>query len=281
MGELDFVTLWLRLDAALLQYAPLLRRSLRQPLAPADAAAAWVGSVDTNDVGIAAAYRTHDGARHCGGIFTQLPVPAELSWVRMTCWLTTGAARDELARLTTTFVTPGEAHLFPIGRLHPYRFEAGYESTEQCCLAVDTVSGELLAVSYYECTGPAKVTPLGITWAAYLHDLLRALTAGQLGDYRDDYNVLHLQPRAKPLPAVRSRSDAEVLLQILCERNLLSLPSPPSPQLLHEVGKALRKRAATARLAALRDVFADSPEVDEDYADDDALEALIELVRQS
>lgn len=270
--------LWERLDTALRRSARPVAGSLRPPLASDDEHAAWIRSPPLGALGITAAYCAHDGASRAGGVLSRLPAPPGATWTRTATWLPVVRAREERALLMAILDRGRADDLFPIGRVGHYSLAAVREGEDQRCVCVDIATGELVAFVYTDGLLLGS-TPLGVTWTGYLEGLLAELERGALEAGQDQFGTLRLEERHIPLPAAPApRDDAATLLQMLRERRLVELRGEPSKAWMAALGKALRKRSAIARLAAVKAAL-ESDEVDEHFAGDDELEALVALVR--
>lgn len=271
--------LWQRIDRALARFAPAIGGALRRPLQD-EALLRWLHEVAADVPGIVESYAVHDGSMLAGGIFGHLPCSAAAPFPRAARWLAASWARE-----AHTLVQSIGIAMFPLGAVGTRRrvplSEIETEDRESLQgILVEPKSGALFALDYSEVGPEMQLVPLDMTWLAYLQALAMDLESGRFECFRDDHQVLRIVEKSASARQVRTpRDDAAVLLEMMCERQLIELADPPHDGLRAQVAKALRKRSADTRLAALRQVFDDSEAVVEDFTSDEELAALIAIVR--
>lgn len=264
---------WARLDEALRRYAPSVARSLAPP-APPDKLAALL-SAPWCPRSVYETYAAHDGARKAGGLLSRLPAIDGARWSAACRFMPIAEALDERDRLRGFFQQT--AALFcPIGRVGRFRMSDPYNAEDQYVLVIDAAADEeLLAVCYHEYGGAGPVARLSVRWSSYLDDLTARLASGALAASVDAFGVLRLDD-ARPRPQAQRRDPAEVLLAALTAQGLVHLAGEPTPALLEGARRALRKRGASARAAALLALFSDLDEVEDYFVTEDELAALLE-----
>lgn len=272
---------WHRIHLALAQCAPALGRALRPPLVD-DALAAWLRGVGADAPALAGSYALHDGSTRAGGIFARLPRPADAPFTQAATWLSTRALHEERTRMLGLGMP-----MYPIGIVGPGRRLPAYEDnddeTHQAVL-VEPKSELLFAATYlaWQPSLETRFVPLHITWPAYLDAFATELESGRVEACFDDWQILRLTERTPPAKSASEPRDVgSILLAWLIERRLIELSDTPSQALRQQIAKALRKRSAEGRLAALREAFDASAEVTEHYASDEELAALIAMMRGS
>ncbi len=270
---------WSRLDEALLLSAPAVARSLAPPAASGDlaqlAAAPWCSRA------VRESYAAHDGAHKPGGVLSLLPAVKGAPWSAACRWMPIAEALEERDRVRSYFHRES-AGWWPIARVGRFRFSDPYEAEDQYVLVIDADSEDILAVTYHEYGGAVgSAAPLSIGWPSYLDRLTERLESGSLQAGTDAYGVLRLEEMPGGAAAARARraahrDAASSLIAALAERGLLLLRAEPTPELLHQVRRALGKRSPAAQAAALMTLFSELDEVDEIFAGEDDLAAFLE-----
>lgn len=265
--------LWRQLDTLLAQRAPTIFKTLNGP-----ACASALEQLSTRGANeeLIASYAVHDGARYQriargGGATAVLPTLAGVAWTRATRWLDVEELVSETSRLGGR-VALAAGHVVVARLFEPFRRMAEYDSETQSTVIV-SATGELFASEDWPWSdAPAKLTPLGTTWLAYL-ERLRTVLEAKWVEERDAEFLRLVDP---PTETTGGRaSPAARLIAALSEQGIIAGVAKPRPELLAEVDRALRRRGIAAQAKDVMRALRDARDVELSCLDEELLEKLL------
>lgn len=263
---------WPRIDAWLEAHAPKVLAQLRRPVTPKVLATVEqaLGAPLPSD--LADAYRAHDGAlSERPVLFSAMRAPREALWIRGMHWLPLAETQAQL-RFMQEVDDEWPDELLPIAS------DGGGN-----LVLVDLADG-VVTVYDHETAEYGPIAPSFGVWLSSLADdmdneLVALGTDGEADDDIDDELVLLKAPKPPPAkaPVLTEDRPARVFLALLAERkHALFAPDESPDELIAALTRALELRDARKRLRAVVKALEDNPYVEELFADDDELTALLE-----
>lgn len=257
---------WLRIDAWLEEHAPEILAQLRSP-----ASSDELGKLEKIlgrrlPAPIVAAYRAHDGAvEDATTVFGAVRAPKNALFARFMYWLSIERVREQLAFMKDL----GD---WPDDRM-PLAEDAGGNM-----LTVDLTSGEVSAFDHEDWSS-IKLAPDLEAWMTSLADDMEANLV-VLDTEDEDFPGLTLLDKPLPaaaLPQITKDRPARVLVAVMVERRLLALAKGGDLEpLIVLLTTALKEKEAEERRAKVVEALEESDAVDDLFADDETIDALLE-----
>jgi cell wall assembly regulator SMI1 len=256
---------WPRIDAWLAKNAPNVLEKLRPP-APAAALAKLEKILGRPlPVGVADAYRAHDGAAgENSTIFGAVRVPKRHEWARLMWWLPLEEAYARLKFMEDL----GE---WPEGQF-PIAEDAGGN-----LLLVDLASGIVGAWDHENWNTKELAKDFGELMTNLAADMEAMLVVTAEEEEEDDALELLDKPAVPAEQDVAPDRAARELIEVMIERRVLALRERFDVEpLIAELAEALE--SGERRKAKVIDVLEESEVVDEVFADDETIEILLDEV---
>ncbi|WP_197041495.1 SMI1/KNR4 family protein [Chondromyces apiculatus] len=257
----------MRIDRWLREHAPAVFGLLRAPATPA-ALEAYAHAVGRPlPEALLEAYRAHDGVTgEALTMFGANRAPRGVTWARFMTWLPAVEAPRQY-RMMRDLGVGWDAGWLVLG-----------EDGGGNVLIVDAGSAEVLAWDHE--TGEAShVAPDLRTWMAWLADDMEAgLVVTDEDEGEEALLLLDAPPKAPPpAPEVSAERTAQVLLDVLAERQFIAMEPEVDPApLVKKLVKALSVRAEEQRREQVIALLESEDAVAEVFADDEELGVVID-----
>ena len=264
---------WPRIDTWLAAHAPAVLAALR-PSAPSGAIARLAAAAGRAlPPGVISMYSAHDGAaERSSTVLAAVRAPSAAQWARYMWWLPVEGAVERLTFLRGLGSWPDE--------LLPFALDAGGN-----LLVVDLASGRVSAWDHETAETTPLAEDLDAWFAALADDMDSELVAAPNQDPDQDLDdgrlLLLAEPPlpSAPPPVLAEDRSARVFLEVLQERNLLELAARADVEpLVRALQLALAIEDARAREACVIAILSDDAAIDELFASDAQIVALIEEI---
>ncbi len=268
---------WNRIDTWLAEHAPNVLRLLRPPIDDATLAKLEAAAGKTLPASLVEAYRAHDGAAgEHRAIFGAVRTPKDALWARHMSWLSGDRAVGSLLfmRALATEV-PGAAEwpatLLPVGD------DGGGNK-----IVVDLDSGEVSAWDH-EDHSMAKLADDFSVWMTQLADDMDARLVVAGTDEDDAHDAITLldapPPPPAPAPVIAKDRAARVFVEVLVEKRFVALRKRADLEpLIAALTQALAIKTTATKKKKVIELLEESDAVEEIFAGDDKLEALVDEV---
>jgi cell wall assembly regulator SMI1 len=260
---------WERIDRWLAAHEKQLLGELRPPLEDADRAfelaAQELGALSD---ALTDAYRAHDGEkRELCALFGATRLPRDALWAAYMWWLPFATAMKRRTFMLDLGIGWAATWL-------PFAEDAGGN-----VILVDTRTGWVAAWDH-ETGQPIELSPRLDVWMAQLAD---DMEAGLVGTDEEDGRLIRLlapRPPDAPAPELAGDHAARVLLTALVERELVLPRQGGDPSaLLADLRSALGETSIPKTRQRVLDALDDSDAIDDVFADDETLDALLRELR--
>lgn len=263
---------WQRIDSWLTNHAPRVLALLRPPIDDAGLAKLEAAAGKPLPRSLVDAYRAHDGAMgDHPALFGAVRAPRDALWARHTSWLSADRAVGTLQFMRDL---PDEwpAALLPIA-----------DDGSGNLIVVDLDTGEVSAWDH-EDGSKARLAEDLATWMTQLANDMdaRLVVPGTPEDGADDALELLDAPPGPPPPPPIIRADraARVFIEVLIEKRFAALEKGADLEpLIAELARALATKGAASRKRTVIALLEESGAVQEIFADDEALEGLVDEIR--
>lgn len=257
---------WLRIDGWLEQNAPEVLAQLSPP-ASADSVAKLERALERKlPADVREAFLAHDGAlEDATTIFGAIRTPKEARYARLMCWLSIERVAEQLAFLRDLGEFPEE--LLPIGE------DAGGN-----LLVVNLDTGAISAWDHEDWSTTTIAKDMNALATNLADDMDANLVTVDEED--EDFPALVLLDKPPPklaVPQITEDRPARVLVAVMLERRMIALTKGRDiEKLIVELTAALALNDAIKRRERVVEVLEENPAVDELFADDETIDALLE-----